>query len=327
MRPHTTETPARGSKRRERIAGSSVVTLASAKVRSPVRCGREVCPPVPSRRTSTWSAALVIGPSRRPTWPTSTPGSQCSAKTRSTSSRRPSPIRRSGSPGHHLLGRLEEQPHPAGQQALGVHPGERRRGADERRGVHVVAAGVRDARHGADPRVAGRLLHRQRVEVGAQPHDRAGAALAQVGDEPGARRAARPASPAPPRRSATTAVVRVSCHDSSGWACRSRRSATSASAPASTSSRTRSWRRASRAASSWASVGISPRLVERRPTLSPAGSCAPCRPGVWPGSPPDQHVGRGPQSAAGDLEVAGHRPPCARSWPWTTRPRSARSGS
>ena len=43
--PHTTLTPARGSIRRLSTAGSSVVTLASAKVRSPVRWGRLVWPP------------------------------------------------------------------------------------------------------------------------------------------------------------------------------------------------------------------------------------------------------------------------------------------
>ena len=91
--PQTTLTPARGSIRRLSTAGSSVVTLASAKVRSPVRCGRLVWPPLPVSRTSTRSAALVSGPSRSPTWPTSTPGSQWRAKTRSTSSRAPSAMR------------------------------------------------------------------------------------------------------------------------------------------------------------------------------------------------------------------------------------------
>ena len=44
-RPHTTLTPARGSSRRESTAGSSVTSLASAKVRSSVRWGRLVWPP------------------------------------------------------------------------------------------------------------------------------------------------------------------------------------------------------------------------------------------------------------------------------------------
>ena len=42
--PHTTLTPARGSSRRESTAGSSVMSLASAKVRSSVRCGRDGVP-------------------------------------------------------------------------------------------------------------------------------------------------------------------------------------------------------------------------------------------------------------------------------------------
>ena len=49
--PHTTLTPARGSRRRLRIAGSSVTSLPSAKVRSSVRCGRQVWPPLPASRT------------------------------------------------------------------------------------------------------------------------------------------------------------------------------------------------------------------------------------------------------------------------------------
>ena len=88
--PHTTLTPARGSRRRDSTAGSSVISLPRAKVRSSVRCGREVWPPLPVSRTSSWSAAPVIGPSRTPTWPRSRVGSQWRQKIRSTSSRAPS---------------------------------------------------------------------------------------------------------------------------------------------------------------------------------------------------------------------------------------------
>ena len=41
-RPQTRLTPARGSIRRDSTAGSSVMTFASANVRSSVRCGRRV---------------------------------------------------------------------------------------------------------------------------------------------------------------------------------------------------------------------------------------------------------------------------------------------
>ena len=39
---------------------------------------------------------------------------------------------------HDLLGRLEDQPHPAGQQALPVQVGEHQTGAEHDRGVNVV---------------------------------------------------------------------------------------------------------------------------------------------------------------------------------------------
>ena len=124
MLPQTTLTPARGSIRRLSTAGSSVVTLARAKVRSPVRCGRLVCPPVPLRRTSTRSAALVNGPSRRPDL------ADVDAR---VAVQREDPLdavqgalveELDGATRHDLLGRLEEQPHAAGQQALRVHLGQ-----------------------------------------------------------------------------------------------------------------------------------------------------------------------------------------------------------
>jgi len=61
-------------------------------------------------------------------------------------------------------------PHPARQQSAGRDLGEREAGADQARGVDVVAARVRDAGHGALPRVGDLVVDRQRVEVGAQRH-------------------------------------------------------------------------------------------------------------------------------------------------------------
>ena len=49
------------------------------------------------------------------------------------------------SPGHDLLGGLEEQPHAPGQQAAGVHLGQGECRPDQPGGVHVVATGVGDA--------------------------------------------------------------------------------------------------------------------------------------------------------------------------------------
>ena len=57
----------------------------------------------------------MIGPERRPTRPASSFGSQCSAKIRSTSLSTPPSIDVERAAGHALLGRLEDQPDPAGQ--------------------------------------------------------------------------------------------------------------------------------------------------------------------------------------------------------------------
>ena len=88
-----------------------------------------------------------------------------------------------GAPGHDLLGRLEEQPDPAGQQPAGMGLGQGEPGPDQRGGVHVVAAGVGDAGSGAGPRVGRGVLDGQGVEVGAQRDDTV--ALADLGDQPG----------------------------------------------------------------------------------------------------------------------------------------------
>ena len=68
--------------------------------------------------------------------------------------------------GHDLLGRLEDQADPPGQ--LVGHLAQRETRAEQRRGVHVVAAGVRDALHGARPRVVAPVVDREGVEVGAE---------------------------------------------------------------------------------------------------------------------------------------------------------------
>jgi len=97
---------------------------------------------------------------------------------------------RQRSPGHHLLRRLEEQPHPAGQLPELVHACDRDRGADQRGGVHVVAAGVGHALDRAGPGVVGEVRDRQRVQVGAQRHRRS--VVADLGDQAGARQRAHP---------------------------------------------------------------------------------------------------------------------------------------
>ena len=83
--------------------------------------------------------------------------------------------------GHDLLGRLEEQPHPAGQQAPVVH-------LASASAAPTSAAVCTSCPHawatpvdGAAPGVVGQVLHRQRVHVGSQRDDRP--VGAEVGDQ------------------------------------------------------------------------------------------------------------------------------------------------
>jgi hypothetical protein len=69
---------------------------------------------------------------------------------------------------HALLGRLEDQPDPAGQLALLVQLGQGQPEAEQHGGVHVVTAGVRDVRHRGPVRHVLGVLQRQRVQVGAE---------------------------------------------------------------------------------------------------------------------------------------------------------------
>ena len=204
--PQTTLTPARGSSRRDRIAGNSVTTLPSAKVRSSVRCGRDVWPPRPVSRTSERRAAPVSAPvaqadvadvERRVAVEHEDPVDLVEGA---------APISVEGAAGHDLLGGLEEEPDPAAaRRPRAWVSASAEAGADQAGGVHVVAAGVGDAgvvlAHGS----AGGVVDRQRVEVGTQRHDRP--AVAEVGDQAGALDP-RDARPAAASRSATTAVVR-----------------------------------------------------------------------------------------------------------------------
>ena len=88
-----------------------------------------------------------------------------------------------------LLGRLEDQPDPSGQQPLGSLLGQEQAGAEEHAGVHVVPAGVADIGHGRAVRNALLIGHGQGVDVGTQGDDRARRGLmvtvaaADVGDQ------------------------------------------------------------------------------------------------------------------------------------------------
>ncbi len=167
--PHTRVAPARGSSRRDSAAGRPVTRCPSAKVRSWVRWGREVWPPCPESSTSTASAAPVSGPTLRPTVPSRgwVAVQGVGADGVVERSLRHQPLRPAR---HDLLGGLEEQPHAARQRRARVELGERQRGAQQRGGVDVVAAGVGHARDRAGPGLPRPVGQRQRVDVRAQHH-------------------------------------------------------------------------------------------------------------------------------------------------------------
>ena len=140
-RPQTRLRLDRGSTRRDSAAGSSVMILPRAKTRSAVRCGRAVCPPGPVTRTVILSQAAVIGPTLSPDLADVQPRVAVQGE---------DPVNRGDAAGRqhvqraawHLLGRLEDQPDPAGQRPGRRRPGQEQAGAEQHRGVHVMPAGV-----------------------------------------------------------------------------------------------------------------------------------------------------------------------------------------
>ena len=233
--PQTSAAPARGSSRRESTAGTSVTTLASAYVRSWVRCGRDGVAAAARER----DLDLVGGGGDGADAQADLAGVEAGVAVQREDAVDPDEAVLGhdvlGAAGHELLGGLEDE---AGADARGDEPVldrlERERRADERGRVHVVPAGVADAVGLRREVEAGLLADRQGVDVGAQRDAVRGLGRAEVGDEPGAAqprgRRCRPRS----SRSATSAVVRTSPRPSSGWVCRSRRIATSSAACCST---------------------------------------------------------------------------------------------
>ena len=71
-----------------------------------------------------------------------------------------------------LLGGLEDEPDPSGQHARGGLLGQEQAGSEQHGGVHVVAAGMADVRHGRAVRDVLVVRHRQRVEVCPERNDR-----------------------------------------------------------------------------------------------------------------------------------------------------------
>ena len=127
-----------------------------------------------------------------------------------------------------LLGGLEDQPDPSGQPPFASQVGEHQPGAQHGRGVHVVAAGVAHARHRR--RVVDRPCRRRSAGRRGRRAARRRASpspMSQISPVPPGSPCG--SSPAACSRSRTSRVVRTSAQDSSGWACRSRRKATSSS--------------------------------------------------------------------------------------------------
>ena len=140
-----------------------------------------------------------------------------------------------------LLARLEHEDHVAGEllAVRAQHPG----GADEHRGVQVVAAGVHDAVDAAAELQAGLLLHRQRVHVAAQQHRRSVAvarpprSTAVTDDRP---LPVVTSSGSPSRARSTRSWVSGRSRPTSGVWCSRRRRSTTSSWTARASSRSRS---------------------------------------------------------------------------------------
>ena len=202
------------------------MSLPIAKVRSSVRCGRDVWPPLPTTRTVSESAAPVSGPSRRPTRPTSRLGSQCSPKTWSTPRSAPAASRCSAPPG---------MTSSAGWKSRRTRPGSspRAKTSDRARpaptrpavwtswpqacatpGTVLFHGSVSRSSTGRASRSARRATRRSPVPMSA------------ITPPPSSRLTDQPE---PSRALTTHSDVRASPQLSSGWACRSRRSATRSS--------------------------------------------------------------------------------------------------
>ncbi len=231
--PHTTLTPARGSRRRLRMAGSSVITLPRAKVRSSVRCGREVWPPLPMSRTVSASAAPVSGPSRRPMLPTSRLGSQWRPNTWLTSSSAPVEIRCSAPPG---------MTSSAGWNSSRTRPGSSPRVATSARASPAPtspAVWTSCPQACATPGVV--LFHGSEIRSSTGSASRSARSATSGPSVPISARTPPPSGrvirqPAPSSAETTASEVRSSAQLSSGWACRSRRRVTRSSAYLSTTS-------------------------------------------------------------------------------------------
>ena len=174
--------------------------LGQARRRGPrsgagARCGRRAR----SSRTSTMSAAEVIGPGRVPITPDVGARGRSAGRTpgRRRPARRPR-SRPSAPPGWTSSAGWKISRTRPGSRPSSSRSGQHQAGAEHGRGVHVVAARVRDARHRRGVRQAGLVRQRQGVEVGPQRHRRpdrlAGLRCRRAAPVPGSSTGSSPAS-------------------------------------------------------------------------------------------------------------------------------------
>ena len=160
-----------------------------------------------------------MGPTRRPTSPTSRLGSLCSAKTSSTPFSHPPSMISCAPPGMTSSAgwKISRTPRPADASAVGLGR-EGQAGTQDDGRMQVVAAGVGDAFGGRRPRQGGPLGDREGVEVGAQGDPVCGFRGPRCPRPRRSPPAGWGAGPAAVSRSATTRLVRVSRRASSGCA-------------------------------------------------------------------------------------------------------------
>ncbi len=208
------------------MAGSSVITLPSAKVRSSVRCGREVWPPLPVSA----DVERVGGAGERALAQADRADVEARVAVQAEDARRRRRARRraiscSAPPGMTSSAGWNSSRHAAGSSPRGVRPRpSASAGADQRGGVHVVAAGVRDAGDGAAP--TGRRSGRGTGSASRSARSATTGALgADLGDQAAALEPGDPpAGLAVRARRRPRRWCGARPSDSSGWACRSRRS-------------------------------------------------------------------------------------------------------
>lgn len=199
---------------------------------STVRWGRAVCPPGPRTTMSTSSTAAVMAPVLVPTCPAGRVGSQWSATAWSTPSRAPSSMAKDAPPGTTSSAGWNSsltfpgKVCPMSRRAFSASPAPSTTAACTSCPQAWHAPGTLDLYETSFSSSTGRasMSARRRVSgPGAPPSRSATSPLLE---------SSRGSRPAVSSLSARSRVVRTSFHEVSGWACRSRRNATSsASSP------------------------------------------------------------------------------------------------